>query len=49
MFSDQVWILGRRREISVPMRAQIYKILSNLRIDSDRLIISKNANCPENV
>ncbi|GLV34219.1 Glial Lazarillo [Carabus blaptoides fortunei] len=46
--ADQVWILGRKREISVPLRAQIYKQLSNLRIDSDRLIISKNANCPEN-
>lgn len=45
--TDQVWILGRKRELSVPLRAQIYKILSNLHIDSDRLLISKNTNCPE--
>lgn len=44
---DQVWVLGRTREISVSLRAQIYSVLNELGIDSDRLIISKNNNCPE--
>lgn len=48
LHTDQLWILGRQREISVPLRAEIYGILTDLEIDSDRLIISKNNNCPEN-
>lgn len=47
LHTDQLWVLGRAREISVPLRAEIYGILSELGIDSDRLIISKNNNCPE--
>nr|QRM12808.1 apolipoprotein D 1 [Spodoptera exigua] len=43
--SDHIWVLGRRREIEAPVRAQIYAIMEELRLDPDRLIISKNNNC----
>ncbi|XP_021185371.3 apolipoprotein D [Helicoverpa armigera] len=45
--SDHIWVLGRRREIEAPVRAQIYAIMQELRLDPDRLIISKNNNCTD--
>ncbi|CAG9783415.1 unnamed protein product [Diatraea saccharalis] len=45
--SDRMWVLGRTREIPAPLRAQIYSIMLELRLDPDRLIISKNNNCTE--
>ncbi|KAJ2952495.1 hypothetical protein O0L34_g6813 [Tuta absoluta] len=45
--SDRMWILGRSREIDATVRAQIYAILEELNLDSDRLIISKNNNCTD--
>uniref|UniRef100_A0A2A4J1R8 Lipocalin/cytosolic fatty-acid binding domain-containing protein n=1 Tax=Heliothis virescens TaxID=7102 RepID=A0A2A4J1R8_HELVI len=45
--SDHIWVLGRRREIEAAVRAQIYAIMQELRLDPDRLIISKNNNCTD--
>ncbi|XP_045491462.1 apolipoprotein D-like [Colias croceus] len=43
--SDRIWLLGRERDIDAILRAQIYAIMQELNLDSDRLIISKNNNC----
>ncbi|KAL4714070.1 hypothetical protein ACJJTC_008424 [Scirpophaga incertulas] len=45
--SDRMWVLGREREISAPLRARIYMLMQELRLDPDRLIISKNTNCTD--
>ncbi|XP_053625506.1 apolipoprotein D-like isoform X2 [Plodia interpunctella] len=45
--SDRIWVLGRKREIPAELRAQIYALMAELRLDPDRLIISKNNNCSE--
>lgn len=45
LIPDRMWILGRTREIDATVRAHIYAIMEELKLDSDRLIISKNNNC----
>ncbi|XP_046965143.1 apolipoprotein D-like [Vanessa cardui] len=45
--SDRMWVLGRQRDIEAGLRAQIYAIIQELRLDPDRLILSKNNNCTE--
>lgn len=45
---DLVWVLGRTREIDALRRVELYGALAKLQIDTDRLIISKNQNCPAN-
>ncbi|KAH8237161.1 hypothetical protein KR038_005775 [Drosophila bunnanda] len=45
--SDQIWILGRDRDFEVDIRSKVYDVLKRLSLDPDRLIISKNKNCPE--
>ncbi|CAH0406692.1 unnamed protein product [Chilo suppressalis] len=45
--SDRMWVLGRTREIDAALRAQIYELMLELRLDPDRLIISKNNNCTD--
>ncbi|XP_034652178.1 apolipoprotein D isoform X1 [Drosophila subobscura] len=45
--SDQIWILGRDRDFEVDIRSKVYDVLKKLSLDPDRLIISKNKNCPE--
>ncbi|XP_063620848.1 apolipoprotein D-like [Cydia splendana] len=45
MHNDRFWILGRRRELSAELRANIYALLQELRLDPDRLLLSKNSNC----
>jgi hypothetical protein len=42
-----MWVLGRTRDIAAPLRAQIYAVMQELRLDPDRLIISKNNNCTD--
>ncbi|XP_055374348.1 apolipoprotein D [Condylostylus longicornis] len=44
--ADQIWILGRDRDFSAEIRKRIYDSLKKLGLDPDRLIISKNKNCP---
>lgn len=49
LHTDYVWILGRRRELDVSERSDIYDFLASRHIDSERLIISKNDNCSETI
>ncbi|KPJ00153.1 PREDICTED: apolipoprotein D-like [Papilio xuthus] len=45
--SDRMWVLGRKREIDAQLRAYIYNLLNNFGMDADRLILSKNNDCPD--
>ncbi|PSN44494.1 Apolipoprotein D [Blattella germanica] len=47
MYSDQIWVLGRDREIPVWARAVIYSRLTELKLDSDRLTLTRHKNCPD--
>ncbi|XP_019870121.1 apolipoprotein D [Aethina tumida] len=42
---DLAWILGRHKEISAEVRADIYQFLSSYYIDSERLILAQNKDC----
>ncbi|XP_055706792.1 apolipoprotein D isoform X1 [Phlebotomus papatasi] len=44
--TDQIWLLGRDRDFVFEIRKKIYDALDQLGLDSDRLVISKNKNCP---
>nr|CAD7411269.1 unnamed protein product [Timema poppensis] len=46
MHADLVWVLGRERELPVWARAEVYNRLTELNIDSDRLTLSRNKDCP---
>ncbi|XP_068629971.1 apolipoprotein D-like [Battus philenor] len=43
--SDRMWVLGRRRELGVRLRARVYGALLDRGLDPDRLILSKNNHC----
>ncbi|KAG7306967.1 hypothetical protein JYU34_007090 [Plutella xylostella] len=43
--SDRIWVIARRREIAAGLRAQIYGVMEQLRLDPDRLILANNHNC----
>lgn len=45
-FTDQIWLLGREKDYSLEIRTKIYDALRQLGLDSDRLIVSKNKDCP---
>ncbi|XP_026749457.2 apolipoprotein D-like [Galleria mellonella] len=45
--ADRIWILGRHREIEAALRAKIYAIMLEHKLDPDRLVISKNNNCTQ--
>ncbi|KAG5883362.1 hypothetical protein JTB14_000027 [Gonioctena quinquepunctata] len=45
--SDMIWIWGRKHEIDAELRAEIYKMLANNHLDSERLILSKTTNCTD--
>ncbi|XP_004921596.1 apolipoprotein D [Bombyx mori] len=47
--SDRIWVLGRKQEIEADVRVQIYAIMQELRLDPDRLFISKNTNCTDSL
>jgi apolipoprotein D and lipocalin family protein len=44
--ADQIWLLGRDQDFSLDVRQKIYNSLTQLGLDPDRLILSKNKNCP---
>lgn len=44
--ADQIWIFGRERDFSSDIRVKIYGSLNKLGLDPDRLVLSKNKNCP---
>ncbi|KPJ07980.1 Apolipoprotein D [Papilio machaon] len=43
----RMWVLGRKREIDAQLRAYIYNLLNGFGLDPDRLILSKNNDCPD--
>ncbi|KAL5287810.1 hypothetical protein ACFFRR_008590 [Megaselia abdita] len=45
-YADQIWIFGRDRDFNVTIRSKIYDSLKRLGLEPDRLVISKNKNCP---
>ncbi|XP_063701908.1 apolipoprotein D [Culicoides brevitarsis] len=45
-FTDQIWLLGREKDYTLEIRTKIYDALRQLGLDSDRLIVSKNKDCP---
>ncbi|XP_046981306.1 apolipoprotein D-like [Schistocerca americana] len=46
MHADLVWVLGRKKELPVEVRAQVYNKLVELGIDTERLTLSRQRNCP---
>ncbi|XP_064541479.1 apolipoprotein D [Drosophila montana] len=46
-YADQIWILGRDTDFVVEIREKIYDVLKRLSLDPERLVISKNTNCPK--
>jgi apolipoprotein D and lipocalin family protein len=46
MYADLIWVLGRDRELPVTVRATVYNKLSELKLDSDRLVLTRQKNCP---
>lgn len=46
MLLDQIWLLGRDKDFAVEIRTKIYDILTKLGLDSERLVLAKNSNCP---
>lgn len=45
-YSDQIWIFGRERDFPAEIRVKIYDALKKLSLEPDRLVLSKNKNCP---
>lgn len=45
--TDMIWIWGRQTEIDAKTRAHVYRVLDDLRLDSERLILPKNGNCSD--
>lgn len=46
MHADLIWVLGRDRELPVQARASVYNRLSELKLDSDRLVLTRQKSCP---
>ncbi|XP_054739852.1 apolipoprotein D [Anastrepha obliqua] len=46
-YSDQIWVFGRDRDFPVEVRTKIYDALKKLGLDPERLVLSKNKNCPQ--
>lgn len=46
-YADQIWILGRETDFNVDIREKIYDVLKRLSLDPERLVLSKNTNCPK--
>lgn len=44
--TDQIWVLGRDRDFDAQTRKIIYDALEQLGLGSDRLVLSRNKNCP---
>nr|XP_023029793.1 apolipoprotein D-like [Leptinotarsa decemlineata] len=45
--SDLIWIWGRKREIDVELRSELYRKLNNMQLDPERLVLSKTTNCTD--
>ncbi|CAG9862012.1 unnamed protein product [Phyllotreta striolata] len=46
---DMIWIWSRKKEIEASLRSELYAWLTKNNMDSERLILSKNDNCTDNV
>ncbi|KAL7738650.1 hypothetical protein ACLKA6_006940 [Drosophila palustris] len=46
-YADQIWILGRETDFVLEIREKIYDVLKRLSLDPERLVLSKNSNCPK--
>ncbi|XP_037946867.1 apolipoprotein D [Teleopsis dalmanni] len=46
-YSDQMWVFGRERDFPVEVRTKIYDTLKKLSLDPERLVLSKNKECPK--
>ncbi|XP_077298074.1 apolipoprotein D-like [Arctopsyche grandis] len=44
-YTDRILIFGRARHISEDMRIEVYERLKSLKLDPDRLMVSKNVKC----
>ncbi|XP_026677582.1 uncharacterized protein LOC113466415, partial [Diaphorina citri] len=44
--ADQIWVLGRERDLEVGDRTFVYQTLQDLGLDEGRLVLTKHANCP---
>lgn len=46
--SDQIWLMSReRKDFSLEIRTIIHDALTRLGLDPERLVLSKNRNCPK--
>lgn len=46
-FIDQIWLMARqRRDFPLEIRTIIHDALIRLGLEPDRLVLSKNTNCP---
>lgn len=46
-FADQIWLMARqRKDFPLEIRTIIHDALIRLGLEPDRLILSKNSNCP---
>lgn len=46
-FVDQIWLMARqRKDFKVEIRTIIHDALIRLGLEPDRLVLSKNVNCP---
>lgn len=48
-YADQIWVFGRERDFPAEIRSIIYKALKLLGLGPDRLVLSKNKNCPKSL
>jgi len=47
-YTDQIWLMGRNRtDFVLDIRTMIHDTLIQLGLDPDRLVLSKNENCPD--
>ncbi|KAI5720406.1 hypothetical protein M8J77_006102 [Diaphorina citri] len=45
-YANQIWVLGRERDLEVGDRTFVYQTLQDLGLDEGRLVLTKHANCP---
>ncbi|KAL9875416.1 apolipoprotein D [Glossina fuscipes] len=46
-YVDQIWIFGRERDFPFEIRSKIYDALKQLGLGPDRLVLTKNKDCPK--
>lgn len=47
LFSDQIWLMARqRKDFRLELRTIIHDALIRLGLEPERLVLSRNVNCP---